>query len=152
MYRTLLSLAGFQVIITGRFWVIAEAVMHIDQVYGRGYGVETYFDEIVSIGGRIVKIIEQNAGYARPEEEQLMNVFAKYLAHFAVLNHLHGLAKAALVRSGSESNSSATEAGSLEPMKVDVSAVFPTELHDLINAGFKAITKDIEQWREKAVA
>jgi hypothetical protein len=26
MFRTLLSLAGFQVIITGRFWVIAEAI------------------------------------------------------------------------------------------------------------------------------
>jgi hypothetical protein len=142
----------FQIRTSSENWERFRTVMHIERVYGRGYGVETYFDEIVSIGGRIVKIIEQNAGYARPEEEQLMNVFAQYLAHFAVLNHLHGLSKAALVRSRSESNSSTTAEDSLGQMKVDLSAVFPTELHDLINAGFKAITKDIEQWREKAVA
>lgn len=99
----------------------------------------------------MVKIIEQNAGYARPEEEQLMSVFAKYLAHFAVLKHLHGIAKAGLVRSRSRSNGSTIKTDSLDQLKVDVSAVFPTELHDLINAGFKAITKDIEQWRERAL-
>jgi hypothetical protein len=142
----------FQIRRSSQDWERFRTVMHIDEVYGRGYGVETYFDEVVSIGARIVKIIEQNAGYARPEEEQLMNVFAQYLAHFAVLNHLHGLAKAALERPRSKSHDAATEADSLTQLKVDVSAVFPTELHDLINAGFKAITKDIEQWREKAVA
>jgi hypothetical protein len=142
----------FQIRTRSQDWERFRTVMHIDQVYGRGYGVETYFDEIVSIGARIVKIIERNAGYARPEEEQLMNVFAKYLAHFAVLKHLHGLAKAGLVRSRSQSNSSTIETDPLDQLKVDVSAVFPTELHDLVNAGFKAITKDIEQWREKAVS
>jgi hypothetical protein len=30
MSRTLFSLAGFQVIISGRFWVIAEAVVHAE--------------------------------------------------------------------------------------------------------------------------
>jgi hypothetical protein len=69
----------FQIRTPPQEWERFRTVMHIDQVYGRGFGVETYFDEIVSIGARIVTIIEQNAGYARPEEEQLMNVFAKYL-------------------------------------------------------------------------
>jgi hypothetical protein len=127
-------------------------VMHIEQVYGLGFGVETYFDEIVSIGARIVTIIEQNAGYARPEEVQLMNVFARYLAHFAVLKHLHGIARAALANARSQSFSSTNETDTIENLKVDVSAVFPVELHDLINQGFNAITKDIEQWRAKALA
>jgi hypothetical protein len=79
----------FQIRAPTQEWERFRRVMHIDQVYGQAFGVETYFDEIVSIGARIVTIIEQHAGYARPEEEQLMNVFAKYLAHFAVLKHLH---------------------------------------------------------------
>jgi hypothetical protein len=126
--------------------------MHIGQVYGRGFGVESYFDEIVSIGKRIVNIIEQNAGYARPEEKQLMSVFAKYLAHYAVLKHLHDVAQADQARARSHANNSTTETDTLEVLKVDVSAVFPTELHDLINDGFQAIIKDIEQWRGKALA
>jgi hypothetical protein len=142
----------FQIRTSSQKWERFRTVMHIDQVYGQGYGVETYFDEIVSIGARIVTIIEQNAGYARPEEEQLMNVFAKYLAHFAVLKHLQGVAKAALAKARLRSTGSMTEEDSIEQLKVDVSAVFPVELHDLINEGFKAITKDIEQWREKAIA
>lgn len=137
----------FQIRMGTQEWERFRTVMHIDQVYGQGFGVETYFDEIVSIGARTVTIIEQNAGYARPEEEQLMNVFAKYLAHFAVLKHLHGIAKSQLGNARLHASDS-----SREQLKVDVSAVFPVELHDLINQGFKAITKDIEQWREKAIA
>lgn len=136
----------FQIRTAAQEWERFRTVMHIDQVYGQRFGVETYFDEIVSIGARIVTIIEQNAGYARPEEEQLMNVFAKYLAHFAVLKHLHGIAKTQL------GNKSQAKDSTTEQLTVDVSAVFPVELHDLINQGFKAITKDIEQWREKAIA
>jgi hypothetical protein len=84
---------------TAAGWGRFRTVMHIEEVYGRDYGVETYFDEIVAIGARTVKIIEQNAGYARPEEKELMDVFAKYLAHFAVLEHLHGLARERLASS-----------------------------------------------------
>lgn len=142
----------FQIRMPSQEWERFRMVMHIDQVYGRGFGVETYFYEIVSIGARVVTIIEQNAGYARPEEAQLMNVFAQYLAHFAVLKHLHGMARAVLVKARSQSNSSTTETDTIENLEVDVSAVFPVELHTLINQGFNAITKDIEQWRGKALA
>lgn len=141
----------FQILTSGQ-WERFRTILHIDQIYGCGYGVETYFDEIVSIGARIVKIIEQNAGYARPEEEELMSVFAKYLAHFAVLNHLHGLAQAKLGRSRTQSSDKSSEGDVTYQLRVDVSAVFPTELHNLINTGFMAITKDIEHWQEKALA
>lgn len=132
-------------------WERFRTVMHIDHVYGQGFGVETYFDEIVGIGERIVKIIEQQAGYARPEEKDLMAVFAKYLAHFAVLKHVHEEAKRKVAAKASKGAIAATI--SREPgMKVDVSAVFPEELHGLIDQGFEALTKDIEEWRRKAGA
>ncbi len=142
----------FQIRTPPQDWERFRTVMHIDQVYGLGFGVETYFDEIVSIGGRIVTIIEQNAGYARPDEEQLMTVFAKYLAHFAVLKHLQGLAKARLETARSQVKDSEKPLDSEGQLRVDVSAVFPVELHELIDQGFKAITKDIEQWRGRALA
>ena len=131
-------------------WERFRTVMHISQVYGQGFGVETYFDEIVAIGDRIVKIIEQQAGYARPEEKELMAVFAKYLAHFAVLKHVHEEAKQKV---GEISKGATIATISRKPsMKVDLSAVFPEELHGLIDEGFDALTKDIEDWRRKAGA
>jgi len=39
MSRTLLSLAGFQVIITGRFWVIAEACLKNRKIPVPNWGV-----------------------------------------------------------------------------------------------------------------
>lgn len=135
---------------TAEGWKRFRTVLHIDQVYGKGFGVETYFDEIVAIGKRLVKIIEQNAGYARPQEKGLMQVFAKYLAHFAVLKHVHNEAKISL-KKPSNSEHSLRETDGVEPLKVDLSAVFPSELHKLINDGFEAVTKDIEQWKAKAL-
>jgi hypothetical protein len=140
----------FQIHISGE-WMRFRTVLHIDQVYGKGFGVETYFDEIVSIGERIVKIIEQHAGYARPEEEQLMAVFAKYLAHQAVLKHLLEREKTDLASSQSPRRN-LIRAAPHQQFKVDLSAVFPVELHDLISQGFDAISKDIEKWRAKALA
>ena len=134
----------FQIQISPGNWERFRTVIHISQVYGKGLGVETYFDDIVSIGKRIVTIIEQHAGYARPQEKDLMTVFARYLAHFAVLNHLHAEAKRSLLQTRADTGE--------PPMKVDLSAVFPEELHDLINNGFQAISRDIEEWRGKAGA
>ena len=141
----------FQIFTPSQQWERFRTVMHIDLVYGKGYGVETYFDEIVSIGGRVVEIIEQNAGYARPEEAELMNVFAKYLAHFAVLKHLHDNAKRALYAAHQEVQSGDVATPD-ESLKVDLSAVFPVELHTLIAAGFDAIARDIGHWRTNALA
>lgn len=75
-------------------WIRFRTVMHIGEVYGRDYGIEDYFDELVVIGGRIVDVIEQKAGYARPDQPDLPSVFGKYLAHYSVLNRLHSAMKA----------------------------------------------------------
>lgn len=64
----------FQIQTAPGTWERFRTVMHVSEVYGRGFGVETYFDEIVSIGGRIEKIIQEHAGYARHEQKDLMNV------------------------------------------------------------------------------
>jgi hypothetical protein len=141
----------FQIQTSPGTWERFRTVMHISQVYGKGFGVETYFDEIVSIGARIVTIIEQHAGYARPEEKGLMPVFAKYLAHFAVLKHLHDEAKAKIAAESASSNNTISVSDSpVQSLKVDLSAVFPEELHALINDGFEAIINDIGEWRRKA--
>ena len=141
----------FQIQTSPGTWERFRTVMHISQVYGKGFGVETYFDEIVSIGARIVTIIEQHAGYARPEEKGLMAVFAKYLAHFAVLKHLHDEAKAKSAAESARSNNTISVSDwTVQSLKVDLSAVFPEELHALINDGFEAITNDIGEWRRKA--
>lgn len=143
----------FQIQMSPGKWERFRTVMRISEVYGKGFGVETYFDEIVSIGARIVTIIEQHAGYARPEEKDLMAVFAKYLAHFAVLKHLHDEAKAKLAAGKAVgTHADAVSAPSVLSTKVDLSAAFPENLHTLINDGFEAITKDIETWRRKAEA
>jgi hypothetical protein len=140
----------FQIFVNGS-WDRFRTVLHIDRVYGCGYGVETYFDEIVAIGSRIVDVIEEHAGYARPDDDKLIEVFAQYLAHFAVLKHLHGLAKSKAEQFSEEPGT----VNSIEPaptrLIVDVSAVFPSELHDLVNAGFSAISQDIEHWRQRAI-
>lgn len=134
-------------------WERFRTVMHISEVYGRGFGVETYFDEIVSIGGRIEKIIQEHAGYARHEQKDLMNVFAQYLAHFAILKHLHEEAKAKRTAGQvADKHPVALPESTPAKLKVDVSAAFPQEIHVLVNQGFDAITKDIEEWRAKAIA
>lgn len=117
----------------GDDWVTFRTIMHLQEVYGKGYGVEPYFDEIVSIGEQIVKVIHDKAGYARPEELELSEVFGKYLAHYSVLTKLHAALK--------------------DPSKtipVDQWAVFPNEIHGLVAKGFNAISDDLMEWRARA--
>lgn len=117
----------------GNDWVPFRTIMHLHEVYGKEYGVEPYFDEIVSIGGQIVKVIHDKAGYARPEELELSEVFGKYLAHYSVLTQLHAALK--------------------DPSKkipVDQWAVFPNEIQGLVDAGFNAISGDLMEWRARA--
>ena len=140
----------FQILIDGS-WDRFRTVLHIERVYGRGYGVETYFDEIVTIGARIVSVIEENAGYARPDDDSLMEVFAKYLAHFAVLKHIHGLAKSKAERFSGGPDVEAPGEPLQGRLLVDVSAAFPSKLHDLVNAGFSALSHDVEDWRQRAI-
>jgi len=129
-------------------WTRFRTVIHIFEVYRQGFGVEAYFDEIVSIGGQMVKIIKEHAGYARPQEKDLMGVFGKYLSHFAVLKAVHEAAKARAVTQGDGAEASATVT---PPPQVNLSAAFPEVIHKLIDQGFEGLTTDIEQWHQKAV-
>ena len=117
----------------GEAWIPFRTIMHLHDVYGKEYGVEPYFDEIVSIGGQIAKVIHDKAGYARPEELELSEVFGRYLAHYSVLIQLHAALK--------------------DPAKkipVDQWAVFPNEMQGLVAKGFKAISDDLMEWRARA--
>lgn len=135
---------------TGK-WERFRTVLHLSKIYGHGLGIDSYFDEIVSIGRRMVKIIEEQAGYARSEESELMTVFAKYLAHFAVLKHIHQEAQKA--RDGATPEDGVATQGPEQPaMTVDLSAVFPEEIHKLINQGFEALTSGVREWRKTAVS
>jgi hypothetical protein len=118
--------------------------MHIGEVYGRNYGIEDYFDEVVAIGGRIVKVITEKAGYVRPEQSDLVSFFGKYLAHYSVLVRL-------LSHMKTQCDAQARDA-SAPTIKVDQSAVFPQEIQRLVNDGFGAITRELNEWRAKAVA
>jgi hypothetical protein len=137
----------FQIHASSGEWVRFRAVLHIFEVYGNGFGVETYFDEIVTIGAEMVKIIQQQAGYARPEEKDLMVVFGGYLAHYAVLKSMYEAAKAKTTAPGLDEDDHAKP---YPAPAVNISAAFPNTIHVLINDGFVAITDDIQQWRRRA--
>jgi hypothetical protein len=80
-----------------------------------------------------------------------MEVFAKYLAHFAVLKHIHGLAKSRAERFSDGADVETPGELLQGRLLVDVSAVFPSKLHDLVNAGFSALSHDVEDWRQRAI-
>lgn len=129
----------FEICVNG-CWDRFRTVLHIDEVYGRGYGIEEYFDEIVKIGGLITKVISEKAGYARPDSSELLAVFGRYLAHYSVLERLHFQVKA----KHSEGGSSLDNA-----IVVDGSAAFPHEIHGLIEQDFMAINLELSEWRTK---
>jgi hypothetical protein len=133
----------FQIKLKGQ-WGRFRTIMHIDKVYGQNYGIEDYFDEVVSIGGRIVKVITEKAGYVRADQSELAAVFGKYLAHYSVLERLHSHMKARRDAKAHDQPS--------ETIKVDESAVFPLEIQRLVDAGFGAITRELNEWRARAAA
>jgi len=126
-------------------WVPFRTVLHLGMLYGRGLGIEDYFDEIVAIGERIQRIIAEKAGFVRPDDVELLRVFGRYLAHYAILKRLHSEMKAR--QAGGESTK---ERPTTLPMKVQESAVFPREIHELVKNGFEAISMDLMEWRKKA--
>jgi hypothetical protein len=121
-------------------WVRFRTILHIGNVYGCGYGIESYFDGVVACGARMVKVIEEKAGYIRPEQGELGSVFGQYLAHYSVLEKLHAYVKAKREDQPEEPL----------PMAVVESAVFPTEIDMLIDSGFQAIRAELEIWRARA--
>lgn len=124
----------FKINVEGK-WVQFRTILHLQDVYGGNFGVEPYFDEFVSIGEQIVKVIRDKAGYARPEELELSEVFGKYLAHYSVLAKLHTALK---------------DKARQTKFPVDHWAVFPNEMQDLVARGFCAISDDLKEWRARA--
>jgi hypothetical protein len=133
----------FKIYLNGA-WVDFKTILHLEHAYARRYGIEPYFDEVVAIGARMVAVIEGKAGYVRPEQKDLVQVFGKYLAHFRVLERLHAAMKARQqsVEHGNASSISDT-------MGVDESAVFPKEIQGLVDKGFEALNKELSEWRLK---
>jgi hypothetical protein len=132
----------FEIKLNGQ-WGRFRTIMQIGEVYGRNYGIEDYFNELVAIGGQIVDIIREKAGYVRPEQSELVSVFGKYLAHYSVLNRLHSDVKNALNQA---------HGVSAPAIVVDKSAVFPEKIQGLVDDGFKAIIRELNEWRAKAAA
>ena len=124
-----------------------RTALHIRTVYGKGYGVDQYFDEIVATGARIVKVIEEKAGYVLPEQHTLPAVFGQYLAHYAILQLLHSQVKNDTA--STRENTSAV-AASKQTTRIDESAVFPLELPAQISQGFTILTKALQEWGSKS--
>jgi len=129
----------FEICVDGS-WDRFRTVLHIDEVYGNGYGIEEYFDEIVKIGGLITKVISEKAGYARPDSSELLAVFGRYLAHYSVLERLHYQVKARHSEDGSSLDNE---------IVVDGRAAFPHEIHGLVEHDFLAINQELSEWRKK---
>lgn len=133
-------------------WVRFRTVLHFAEVYGQQLGVDGYFDDILAIGVQMVAIIKEKAGYARANEGDLADVFGRYLAHFAVLTRLHDHMKERVKTGVVDGKSPAVPSPVSGELKSLQMAVFPQEIHMLISRGFKAISKDIEAWRAKALS
>lgn len=124
-------------------WVIFRTITHINEVYGKGYGIESYFDELVDIGSRMVNIVENKAGYVREDQSELADVFGKYLAHYTVLCQLHKQMKKSLE---TQEKTSILQKPS---MPVDHTAAFPREIQGLVQKGYQKLNKELNSWGEK---
>lgn len=113
-------------------WVRFRTVRDLSSVYNKGYGVEPFFDDVVQVGARMAKLIEDKAGYARSDDRELIRVMGAYLAHYAVLSRLHKRAQ-----TGTE----------VEPTAGDQQATFPIDIQRLVNEGFDAINAEVMEWR-----
>lgn len=114
-------------------WVRFRTVQHLGDVYGKNYGVEPYFDDVVEVGARMAELIREKAGYVQPVDKSLIEVMGSYLAHYAVLSRLHRRAK---------------EGESLQINIADEQATFPVAIRELVNKGFDSINKEILAWKK----
>jgi len=126
----------FEIFLAGE-WVRFRTVKHLDEVYGKGYGVEPYFNDVVEVGERMANVIREKAGYARPDDIELVQVMGQYLAHYFVLKRLLDKMKA-----GEKLHSNAA----------DEQATFPINIQMQVNDGFNNINREVMNWRRtKAV-
>lgn len=116
----------------GERWVRFRTVKHLAEVYNNKYGVEPYFDDVIEVGARLAEVIRQKAGFVRQDDKDLVLVMGEYLAHYLVLKRLHDRAKQGV---------------ELHLNAADEQAVFPTRIQGLIDDGFRAINKQVIEWR-----
>ncbi len=116
-------------------WIRFRTVRDLGAVYNKGYGVEPFFDDVVLVGARMAKLIEEKAGYARSDAKELIRVMGAYLAHYAVLSRLHKQAQTGTA---------------VEPTAGEQQATFPMEIQRLVNEGFDAINAEVMKWRAQA--
>ncbi len=121
----------------GEEWTRFRTVQHLPEVYGKGFGVEPYFDDVVAVGERMANVIRDKAGYARSEDADLLVYLGKYLGHFFVLKRLHERAKA-----GQE----------IIVNEADRAATFPNKIQKLVSDGFAEINKKVMEWRKPGVS
>jgi hypothetical protein len=121
-------------------WVVFKTVLHLGQVYGKSYGVDNYFDDIVGIGEQITRVIQEKAGFARPDHKELIDMFAQYLAHFSILKRVHSDVQDH-VKKGTQS-----------AMVVLDTAAFPRGLEGLIGTDYQSINRELEAWRNARTA
>jgi hypothetical protein len=114
-------------------WVRFRTVKHLAEVYGKNYGAEPYFDDVIAVGEKMANIIREKSGYARQEDGELVKVMGEYLAHYFVLKRLHKRAQ---------------EKESLKINSADEQATFPTKIQRLVEEGFQEINTRVLQWRE----
>ena len=117
----------------GDVWVRFRTVIHIEKIYRKGPEIEPYFDELVLIGGRMVQLIEEKAGYTRSDQKELIGVMGQYLAHYLVLKRLHNAIK--------------SEEGYSSKGKPEETATFPNEIQKLVDKGYLDINLALERWK-----
>lgn len=122
----------FQIHLAGG-WLRFRTVKHLAEVYNKSYGVEPYFDDVIEVGSRMVDVIREKAGFARQDDDELVQVMGNYLAHYLVLKRLHERAK-----TGEKLHLNAA----------DEHATFPNQIQKLVDNGFKKINQEVMEWRK----
>ncbi|WP_018014682.1 hypothetical protein [Teredinibacter turnerae] len=123
-------------------WIDFRTVTHIDSVYGHNFNIEQYFDEIIKIGERMVKIIEDKAGYVREDQPELAEIFGQYLAHYAVLRKIHHERQRVFNNPKYDKEQSTT-------ISADESAAFPRNIQKLVQKGYKDLNTELNNWGEQ---
>jgi len=123
--------AEFQIFLDGQ-WKRFRTVEHLPVVYNKDYGVEPYFDDVITAGAAIADLIRGSAGYVRQEDNDLIKVMGTYLAHYGVLCRLHARA---------------VKGDEVKPTTADIKASFPYVIHELVDEGFNAINLQIMDWK-----
>lgn len=107
-------------------WRKFRTVTDLDIVYGKGLGVDGYFDRLIEIGNSIAKLIGEKAGLVMPHHGELLATFGQYLAHFEVLKELHAV---------SQPDQAGTNATVRPPLIVRETAAFPNAIQRLVKDG-----------------